>query len=370
MNSYHGIIFAYGASAELGELTRYRTGASLPFCGRYRLIDFAISSMANAGIHDVGVIMQRDYQSLLDHLGSGKDWDMSRKRGGLRMLPPFGLPEYHTGDYTGTIEALNAVATYISGLQQKNIVLMPGNLATNLDLRDIIARHEAAGGDITAVCTAKPYPSSTYRYIVGEDGFSDKILFSQHMDSEGVTPLGAYIISKELLLSMMADCANNNLRHFHKNAVYRYLQKGGRVAVYTHPGYAVPITDIRGYFRAGMDMLNPEIRAEIFPAQRPVRTKNHVEVSTYYGDNAGCVNSLVSDGCIIEGSLENCILGAGVTVGKGAVLKNCILMRGANIGEGAHLNYVIADKYTRFSPYITLSGSERLPLVAPKNSVI
>lgn len=108
MSDFHGIIFAYGSVNELGELVKTRTAASLPFCGRYRLIDFALSSMMNAGIHDVGVIMQRDYQSLLDHIGSGKDWDMGRRIGGLRMLPPFGLPEYHRGDYTGTIEALNA----------------------------------------------------------------------------------------------------------------------------------------------------------------------------------------------------------------------------------------------------------------------
>ena len=119
MSDFHGIIFAYGSVNELGELVKTRTAASLPFCGRYRLIDFALSSMMNAGIHDVGVIMQRDYQSLLDHIGSGKDWDMGRRIGGLRMLPPFGLPEYHRGDYTGTIEALNAVSTYVRELRAK-----------------------------------------------------------------------------------------------------------------------------------------------------------------------------------------------------------------------------------------------------------
>ena len=124
MSDFHGIIFAYGSVPELGELVRNRTASSLPFCGRYRLIDFALSALMNAGIHDVGVIMQRDYQSLLDHLGSGKDWDMGRRLGGLRMLPPLGLPEYHQGDYTGTIEALNAVSTYIRELSAKYIVML------------------------------------------------------------------------------------------------------------------------------------------------------------------------------------------------------------------------------------------------------
>jgi ADP-glucose pyrophosphorylase len=145
MADFHGIIFAYSAAPEMGELVRTRTSSSLPFCGRYRLIDFALSSMQNAGIRDVGVIMQRDYQSLLDHLGSGKDWDMSRRRGGLRMLPPFGLPEYHTGEYIGTIEALNAVSTYIHDIPHdhhmllRDVVYVGGNCVQRLDGTDIFA---------------------------------------------------------------------------------------------------------------------------------------------------------------------------------------------------------------------------------------
>ncbi len=138
-NKYHGIIFAYKEAPELGDLTRERTVASLPFCGRYRLIDFALSSMRNANITDVGVIMARDYQSLLDHIGSGKDWDMSRRSGGLRMLPPFGLPHAHSGNYSGTMEALNAVGSYIRDIQQENVVLMLGNLLANIDLNAAIA---------------------------------------------------------------------------------------------------------------------------------------------------------------------------------------------------------------------------------------
>ena len=150
MAKYHGIIFAYKDAPELGDLTRERTVASLPFCGRYRLIDFALSSMRNAGITDVGVIMARDYQSLLDHIGSGKDWDMSRRSGGLRMLPPFGLPHAHTGNYAGTVEALNAVAAYIRDIPQQHIVLMVGSVIANIDLTDAIAAYEAGGADITA----------------------------------------------------------------------------------------------------------------------------------------------------------------------------------------------------------------------------
>ena len=128
MKDFHGLIFAYYTDPNLRELVSVRTAASLPFCGRYRLIDFSLSAMRNAGIVDVGVIMQRDYQSLLDHVGSGKPWDLDRKSGGLRILPPFGLPEYHKGNYAGTMEALNAVGEYIRDIPQKYVVLMLGDL--------------------------------------------------------------------------------------------------------------------------------------------------------------------------------------------------------------------------------------------------
>ena len=203
MSDFHGIIFAYGAVPALGELVRRRTASSLPFCGRYRLIDFALSSLMNAGIHDVGVIMRRDYQSLLDHLASGKDWDMGRRIGGLRMLPPFGLPEYHRGDYTGTIEALNAVSTYIHDINAKYIIMMHGNTAANIDLRAAIRQHLASGAEITAICTDATPDYRHHRYIVDADGFARSMIFNQTAAGEGAASLEAYIISKQLLISMM-----------------------------------------------------------------------------------------------------------------------------------------------------------------------
>ena len=150
MSKVHGIVYAYHSSPRLGDLTRYRTNASLPFCGRYRLIDFALSSLSNAGVHSVGVIMQRDYQSLLDHLGSGKAWDLSRRSGGLHLLPPFGVNT--RGDYTGTAEALNAVISYVRNIPESEIVLMPADIVCNLDLAAAIAQHDASGCGITAIC--------------------------------------------------------------------------------------------------------------------------------------------------------------------------------------------------------------------------
>ena len=370
MSDFHGIIYAYGATPEMGELVRNRTAASMPFCGRYRLIDFALSSMMNAGIHNVGVIMQRDYQSLLDHIGSGKDWDMGRKIGGLKMLPPFGLPEYHTGNYNGTIEALNAVKTYVQGIKEDNVVMMHGNLAANLDLNDILRCHVKSGAEITAVCTNITPEYKHHRYVADSDGFARRMVFNQREAGEGLASLEAYVISKALLLKLMEHCFASNRYHFHRDAIADYLAGGGRVNVYLHEGYAKRVMSTECYFSTSMDVLKSDIRAQLFPDERPVRTKSVEDVSTYYGENARARNCLVADGCIIEGELENCIVFSDVRIEKGAKLRDCIIMQGTEIGEGVILNSVIADKGCVIAPYQTLMGTAHLPIIIPKGSSI
>lgn len=370
MKDFHGIIFAYSAAPELRELVGVRTAASLPFCGRYRLIDFALSSMRNAGILDVGVIMQRDYQSLLDHIGSGKSWDMSRRDGGLRMLPPFGLPEYHRGNYAGTIEALNAVGSYVRDIPQKYLVLLLGNLCANIDLSKVMEQHKRSGAEITAICADHTPAQSHHRYVVGQDGFVTQVYFDRSDDGEGLPSLEGYVINKDTLLKMMDDCRAKNLYRFHKDAVAAFLAEGGRMGTYVHPGYAVAVRTVEAYYKASMDMLKPECRRQIFPADRPVRTKVHEEVSTYYGEGAVSRNSLVADNCMIEGSVENCIIFSGARIERGAKLRNCIIMRGGIVGEGAALDCVIADKYCSFSAGTILTGNAKLPMVVPKGSRI
>ena len=303
MRDYHGIIFAYHDEPALRELTAHRTAASLPFCGRYRLIDFALSSLRNAGILDVGVIMQRDYQSLLDHIGSGKAWDMSRSTRGLRMLPPFGLPQYHTGDYTGTMEALLAVSSYIGNIDENNVILMLGNLCANLDLDAAIRAHEASGADATAICADHELPSTHSSYISGEDGSSPASTCSAPATSRAPLSGGLHLQQGQAPRAHGRLPAPQSLplppgRH------HLLPEQGGRMGVYIHPGYAKIVRSVDEYYDASKDMLVPENRRQVFPADRPVRTKEHEGVSTYYGEHAVARNSLVADNCIIEGEVR------------------------------------------------------------------
>ncbi len=370
MNNFHGVIFAYSASPELRELVSHRTAASMPIFGRYRVIDFALSSLMNAGIHDVGVIMQRDYQSLMDHLRNGKAWDMSRKDGGLRLLPPFGMPGYHSGNYFGTMEALNGVGEYIRDIPQKYVVLLLGSMCANLDLRAAARMHLHSGAPITAICSTTVPDAPQHRYIVGPDGYVKEALFYVEGESRGFTSLEGYIIDKELLVKMMEECAAKNLYRFHRDAIASYLAGGGKMDVYLHEGYYMPIRSVDLYYRANRDMLDTDKRHDLFCAERPVRTRHHSLVSTYYGEKAVSSNSLVGDNCRIMGTVEDCVLSSEVVVEEGAYLKDCVVMRRTTIGKGARLENVIVDKNCIISSDTALKGNEKLPLVVPKGSRI
>ena len=370
MNDFHGLIFAYYTDPNLGSLVSVRTAASLPFCGRYRLIDFSLSAMRNAGIVDVGVIMQRDYQSLLDHLGGGKSWDMSRRTGGLRMLPPFGLPEYHRGNYAGTMEALNAVSSYIQDIKAKYIVLMLGDMCANVNLNEAMAQHRRSGAEITAICTDRSADGFRMTYEQGADGFVSDMLIDTVDTGKGLVSMEAYIVNKDTLLAMMEQSKEHGLYRFHKDSIALWLKQGGKMDVYVHHGYSALIRTVASYYKANMDMLDSDIRHQVFPASRPVFTKVRQQVSTYYGVGAFSRNSLVADNCIIEGSIENCIVFSGARIAPGAKLKNCIVMRGCTVGEHSELDHVIIDKECSFSAGTVLTGSEKLPMVVPKGTVI
>ena len=368
MIELHGIVYAFHSFPELGPLQSPRTAASLPFGGRYRLIDFSLSSMTASGVRDVGVIMQRDYQSLLDHLRGGTEWDLSRREGGLRMLPPFGLPTSHLGEYKGCMEALSTVRSYLKDIRQRYVLLTRGDLVANIDVAALYESHVRSGARITAVCTEHVPEIRHHRYLLNARGAAADILCMQNSAAGGVTALEVYVINKETLLDLVDYCSAHRLVHFHRDAVKYFFSTGGNMNVYMHKGYNRHVTSVREYFRGNMDMLRPEARRDLFDPARPVSTREHADMSTYYGDKAVVRNCLIADGCRIEGELENCVVFRGSVIGEGAKLKNCIIMQNTEIGSNTRLTNLISDKDVRITEGVTLAGGYELPLIVPKGT--
>ena len=372
MNDLHGILFAYRSDSKLGELTRPRNTCSLPFGGRYRLIDFMLSNYVNAGITDVGVIVHESYQSLLDHLGSGKDWDLSRKHGGLRILPPFSYAEHgHGGEYRGNMEALAGVSGYLNNIRQDYVIMGWGDVAINLPVSDVLEQHISSGADITVVCTPTPSGSprfSEYVEISGEGRITD---LSVHPSAAGkaLESLEVYILSKQLLLDMVDYCAAHDVHSFSRGVLQARL-KSLKLIPYVHQGYVGRFQSVSDYFQRSMDLLDPAVRNDLFNPDRPIRTKDQSNPSTYYGPDARAACSLIADGCFIEGEVEHSILSRGVIVEKGAKVSNSVLMQGTVVKAGASLAYVITDKNVTVNEERMLMGHCTYPLAIAKGSVV
>jgi len=369
----HGIIYAYRSNPELRELTQHRNTCSIPYGGRYRVVDFMLSNMVNAGIKDIGLIVHQGYQSLLDHLGSGKDWDLARKRGGLRILPPFsyvGTNKVSANLYEGHMGALIGVRSYLESIRQDYVVLATGALAINFSLREAFEQHLSTGADITAVCTHQPKcdPKSTNYFTVNSDNVVTDV--SVHPTApEGIESLDIYILSKELLMSLVDRCATHDIASFSKGVLQNSIGNL-KIVPYYYDGYAARLQSVGNYFTKSMELLDPATRADLFNPARPIKTKDQSNPSTYYGPEGKAVNSLVSDGCIVEGELINCILSRNVHVEKGAKVENCILLQGTVIEADATLKYAITDKNVRVCSGRTLMGHSTYPLAIAKNEIV
>ena len=367
MKGMHGIIFSYGEKPALGQLTACRVHGSLPFGGDYRVVDFVLSNMVNAGITDVGVIMHGKCQSMLDHLGTGKSWDLSRKSGGLKLLPAFAYGESRgvVGPFRGKMEALGSVVEYLRHIRQDHVVLSDSDLVTNIPLRDVLDAHVASGADMTCVCTSRPGSAGdTYFKLDAAGRIVDTAYDIRTPD--GYQSLNIFLLSRELLLSLVEECMAHDRYSFRHNVLQ---EKDGTLHLngYVWDGFAARINSVQDYYRYSMALLRPEIRAGLFCPQRPVYAKENDAASTYIDPDGECVNSLISDGCDIQGSIRNCILFRGVKIEKGAHVEDSILFKDTVVRTGAALRCVIADKNVEFSHDVHMAGHANYPLVVEKN---
>ena len=370
MNGLHGIIFSHEKRNDLRELTEIRSAASLPFGGRYRAVDFVLSSLVNAGVTDVGVVLHGRYQSMVDHLGSGKVWDLSRKRGGLRLLPPFNYQkEWGIMPFRGKIEALAGVRTYLETIRQDYVVLMDGDLVANLPLADVLEKHVASGADITVVCANDSFYIQDGTYFEKDDSGRVREVLYHLQTPRGYRSLETYVLSKKLLLELVDECHGKGQFSWRQDVL---LAKKDVLheQCYLWSGFATQMRTVQEYYDRSMQLLDPAIRSELFTLERPIRAKGADKSSTYISEGGRCVNSLVAEGCRIDGTVENSILFPGVVVEAGAVVRNCILFKETMVRRGAQMSYIVADKDVEVLEDRTLMGHATYPIVLAKGSIV
>ena len=373
MKDVMGMIYTGEHDALLRELTITRAVAALPLAGRYRVIDFILSGMVNSGIRNVGVIMQKNYHSLMDHLGSGKEWDLHGKNDGLFILPPF-LTRDNVGVYGGVLDALRSNAGYLSRSKQEDIILCNSNMVFNANFEDMVACHRESGADITLLYTKDP---AVRRRDYGCYLTVDKDATVKDMEIEPTEPkcentmMEVCLMRRELLRSLVDQGVAHGFHDFNRDVLQRVIREGTlKVKGYLYTDQAWRMDSVQAYFQCNMALLDSKVRRQVFDPDKPVYTKVRDEMPAKYSDNAQIINSLVADGCIIEGNVENSVIFRGVRIAPDAQVKNCIIMQDTQIMSGAQLENCILDKQVVIKRNARLIGPAAYPIVIAKKVVI
>lgn len=365
------IIFAGTTESHLNELTIHRTIASLPYGGRYRFIDFSLSNLVNSGIDKIGIVTKNNYNSLMDHLRMGRDWDLNRKNGGITLFPPFGLNTLREV-YRGKIEALYSIRNFIRDSKEEYVVVANANCVYTVNYEDVVKKHVDSGADITML-TYRTTEFGGHKMVVETDknGMVTDFAYANEFDkTERLANMLIYVARKDILLSLVEAAYTRGLIDFERDIIFRKRDEL-KLFAYEVAGYVAVIDDIPSYFKHNMDLLDGSVRENLFRDENgPIRTKVKDSVPTRYLEDACVKNSLIADGCVINGTVENSILFRGVTVEKGARVRNCIIMEHGVIGMDANVDYVITDKSVVVQKDRHLSGYETYPIVIVKGKTV
>ena len=367
-----GLIFSNIHDNNIPELTKMRTLGSVPFGGRYRLVDFALSSMVNSGITKIGIVTHNNYQSLMDHLGNGKDWDLARRSGGIKILPPYISAFANAASnkyYSSRLEALLGTVNFFNRCNEDYVVMSDCDVICNVDLNDVIEQHIRTEADITFVTKMTTHSSHETVSVVecDKDGIITDIVDRKNVSKKSRVYINIMVLKRTYLLNVLEIAISRGYTSFMQDIVRKNIKKE-KYMIYDYQGCYAHIGSMESYFDCSMQLLESETREQLFGIRnRPVLTKIRNSAPTRYCDGAKVSNSVVAEGCVIEGTVENSIIFRGVHVGKGAVVKNCILFQDTYVCQNAELNCVITDKNVMIKDKRKLSGHQTMPFYIGKN---
>ena len=366
-----GIIFTN--DADMGELTDKRTMASLPFGGRYRQVDFALSNLSHAGVRHVGIISRHNYQSLMNHIGDGEEWGLELEEGGLEFLTPYAQSATHT--YRGKLESLaNAMDFLEFGAGDELVVMTDSAVLSNIDLTAVLNAHVASGKDVTVVTKSGICNGSKIIDLAvktDKNGEVSDMLVDYAAPADYAASMDIFVLDKQFLIRSVKELIARDKFHMDRDLVLGGWQRGV-VSVNTFPfeGIAMFNESIEEYYNNSLSLINPAVRKDMFDGRHPVYTKVRFRVPTYYGEDSEIDNALIADGCMLEGQVKDSVLFRNVTVDKDAEVENCIIFNDTVIGEGAELKYAILDKDVTVTPGAKLIGTKKNPVIVKRGETV
>ena len=371
MTNTMGLILSGWKKPALKDISYKRSVSAIPFGGKYRAIDFILSNMVNSGIKNVGVLTQYSFRSLMDHLGSGKEWDLDRRTDGLFIFPP-SMSDEESGWYKGSADAMYNNLSFLKRSNEEYVVIAQGNGIFKMQMGDMLQYHIDTNADIT-LAYRKMYDYSMEELsslgIIKIDA-DKRIVDLQEKPlnpQSDLASIGIYILRRTLLISLLEECIAHGNYDFVKDILIRKLDKLN-IYGYEFMGYWRNISSVNNYYRCSMEVLDPQIREELFVNNGKIYTKVKDEAPAKYNEEAEVTNSIVADGCFIEGTVKNSVLFRGVTIAKGAMISNSIIMQGSVIEQDAAVEYAILDKNVVLTKGKYLKGDADYPVVISKNS--
>ena len=366
-----GIIFANDGT--IGSLTEKRTMASLPFGGRYRQVDFALSNLSAAGIRHVGIITRHSYQSLMHHIGSGEEWGLELEEGGLEFLTPYAMSR--TDNYRGKLESLYSAMAFLEyGKEDEYVIMIDSAVLSNIDLQDVLDAHIASGKVITVVTKdgiANGTKQLDLALKLNDDGSIADMAVDYVAPADYLASMDIFVLSKKWLIHQVKEHIARALYHMDRDLVLGLWHNDpAAINVYRFKGCAMYNESVEEYFHNSLSLNNKEIRNDLFHYNHPVYTKVRDRVPSYYGEECEIENCIVADGCILEGEVENSVLFRQVTVCADAEVEDCVIMNDAVIGEGAELKYVILDKDVVVRPGAKLFGTPSNPIIIKRGEIV
>ena len=370
-----GIIFPNSYDSLVPELAGDRLMASIPFAGRYRIIDFLLSSLANCGISNIAIVVRENYHSLMDHLGSGRAWDLLRKNGGLSIFPPYA--EKNMKVYSGRVEALESILPYLKSKKEKYVIMMDANIAVDFDFNAMLAEHIESGADVTVAYTEQEIPveliragvhGDMYYTLKLDDGRVRRIFMNSEMCGKQNLSMNIYIMDREALIDKIHAAFVRGYSYFERDILAPRLEKYN-IRGYKYDGYYARICGLKSYFDENMKLLDDENLDALFTGGQ-IYTKIRDDNPTRYINGCKTKNNLVADGCVIEGDVENCVLFRGVKIAKGAKIRNSVLMQDTVVKAGARLDYVVTDKNVTIEVGQELKGTDTQPFYVAKGHTV
>ncbi len=341
------MLLAGGQGSRLYALTRNVAKPNIPFGGKYRIIDFPLSNCANSGIDTVGVLTQYKPLLLNSYIGSGQPWDLDSSDGGVYILPPYMGADEKGSWFSGTANAIYQNIDFIESYDPENVLILSGDHVYKMDYADMLREHLENQAALTIAVQQVSMEEATRMGImnVGEDGFINEFEEKPAHPKSDLASMGIYIFNwpklRKYLIEDEADPNSSN--DFGKNIIPNMLNAGEKLWPYRFNGYWRDVGTIGSLWDANMDMLSPDL-INLYDPEWPVRSRSSICPPQWIGSDAAVTHSIITEGCEVEGTVENSILSNSCIVGAGATVSYSVLMPGANIGEGAVVEYAIVGE--------------------------